>query len=61
MRAIVVRRVTQADARVDLDEALRLTRRVKPGSALAAFTRQFGGLDPDITPDKTPAEPPVLG
>ena len=53
-------RSTEAEARTILDEAVRPTVRVKLGSALAALAQPFGGLDLDITRDKTPAVPIVL-
>jgi antitoxin FitA len=50
-------RSTEAEARQILDEAVRPLGRVKLGSALAALARPFGGLDLDISRDKTSAEP----
>jgi antitoxin FitA len=50
-------RSVAAEARAILDEALRPATRVKLGSALAALAHRLGGLDLDITRDKTPAEP----
>ena len=47
-------RSTEAEARAILDEAVRPVSRVKLGTALAA---PFGGLDLDISRDKTTAEP----
>jgi plasmid stability protein len=47
--------------RAILDEAVRPPERVKLGSALAALGREFGGLDLDISRDKTPAAPIELG
>jgi plasmid stability protein len=49
-------RSTEAEARTILDEAVRPAARVKLGAALAALARPFGGLDFDISRDKTPAE-----
>lgn len=54
-------RSTEAEARAIIDEAVRPSERLKLGSALAAFARRYGGLELDITRDKTPAEPPELG
>jgi plasmid stability protein len=51
---------TEAEARMILDEAVRPAARVRLGSALAALARPFGGLDLDISRDKTPAEPITL-
>jgi antitoxin FitA len=56
-RAARHRRSTEAEARTILDEAVRPAERVKLGSALAALAQSFGGLDVDISRDKTPAEP----
>ena len=42
------------------DAAVRPATRVKLGSALAALARPLGGLDLDITRDRTPAKPPML-
>jgi plasmid stability protein len=53
-------RSTEAEARTILDEAVRPTVRVKLGSALAALAQPFGGLDLDISRDKTPAKPVTL-
>lgn len=50
-------RSTAAEARRILDEAVRPAARVRLGSALAALAQPFGGLDLDISRDKTPAEP----
>ncbi len=54
-------RSTEAEARAILDQAVRPAERIKLGSALAALARPLGGLDLDITRDKTPAEPIELG
>jgi antitoxin FitA len=53
-------RSTEAEVRSILDEAVRPVSRVKLGSALAALAQPFGGLDLDISRDKTPAEPIAL-
>jgi antitoxin FitA len=53
-------RSTEAEARTILDEAVRPAQRIKLGTALAALARPFGGLDLDISRDKTPAEPLAL-
>jgi antitoxin FitA len=53
-------RSTEAEVRAILDEAVRPIARVKLGSALAALTQPFGGLDLEISRDKTPAEPIAL-
>jgi len=50
-------RSTEAEVRAILDEAVRPPGRRKLGSALAALGQQFGGIDLDISRDKTPAEP----
>jgi plasmid stability protein len=54
-------RITEAEARAILDQAVRPGQRVKLGSALAAFGRSGGGLDLDISRDPTPAVPIDLG
>jgi plasmid stability protein len=51
-------RSTEAEVRAILDEAVRPAERVKLGSALVEAFRPFGGVDLDISRDKTPAEPP---
>ena len=48
---------TEAEVRAILDQAVRPAARVKLGSALAALAAPFGGLDIEISRDKTPAEP----
>jgi antitoxin FitA len=48
-------RSTEAEIRAILDEAVRPNGRIKVGSELAAFGRRFGGLDLDISRDKSPA------
>jgi antitoxin FitA len=50
-------RSTEAEVRTILDEAVRPATRVKLGTALAALAQPFGGLDLDISRDKTPAQP----
>jgi plasmid stability protein len=56
-RAVRHGRSTEAEARIILDEAVRPAARVKLGAALASLARSLGGLDLDISRDKTPAEP----
>jgi plasmid stability protein len=53
-------RSTEAEVRSILDEAVRPKVRVKLGSALAALAQPFGGLDLEISRDRTPAEPITL-
>jgi plasmid stability protein len=50
-------RSTEAEARLILDAAVRPPERVKLGTALAALAAPFGGLELDISRDKTPAKP----
>lgn len=50
-------RSTEAEIRSILDDAVRSKTRVKIGSKLAAFGRQFGGLDLELTRDQDPIEP----
>ena len=54
-------RSTEAEVRAILDEAVRPPARVKLGSALAALARPFGGLDLEVSRDKSSAEPITLG
>ena len=44
-------RSTEAEIQAILDAAVRLSERVRIGSALAALTRPLGGLDLDISRD----------
>ena len=53
-------RSTEAEVRAILDEAVRPITLVKLGSALAALAQPFGGLDLEISRDRTPAEPITL-
>jgi antitoxin FitA len=53
-------RSTEAEIRAILDGVARPARRMRLGSALAALARPFGGLDLELTRDKTPAEPADL-
>jgi plasmid stability protein len=48
-------RSTEAEVRAILDGAVRPAQRVRLGSALAALSKPFGGLDLEIKRDKTPA------
>jgi plasmid stability protein len=48
-------RSTEAEIRAILEAVVRSDGRIKVGSELAAFGRRFGGLDPAITRDKSPA------
>jgi plasmid stability protein len=50
-------RSTEAEARSIREETVRSEARVKLGSALAALAQPFGGVDLDISQDKTPAVP----
>ncbi|MGY5775540.1 FitA-like ribbon-helix-helix domain-containing protein [Rhizobium sp. LEGMi135b] len=50
-------RSTEAEIREILEEAVRPNDRLKIGSELAAFGRQFGGLDLDLERERTPTEP----
>lgn len=53
-------RSTEAEIRAILDGAVRPTTRVRLGSALVTLAKPFGGLDLEITRDKTSAEPADL-
>jgi plasmid stability protein len=59
-RAARHNRSTEAEARMILDAAVRPVARIKLGSALVALAQPFGGLDLDISRDKTPAKPITL-
>ncbi len=48
-------RSTEAEVRAILDSAVRPDQRVRLGSALAALSKPFGGLELEIRRDKTPA------
>jgi len=53
-------RSTEAEIRAILNGAVRPAARVRLGSALAALAKPLGGLDLEITRDKTPAAPADL-
>lgn len=53
LRAAQHGRSTEAEIRVILEEAVRPEKRVKIGSALAAFGQRFGGLDLPTTRDES--------
>ena len=53
-------RSTEAEVRAILNGAVRPATRVRLGSALAALAKPLGGLDLEITRDKTPAAPADL-
>ncbi len=57
VRAAAHGRSTEAEIRDILEQAACPTDRVKIGSALAALARPLGGIDLDITRDKSPIEP----
>jgi antitoxin FitA len=48
---------TEAEILSIWEEAVRPPARVKVGTELATFGRQYGGLDLEVTRDTTPAEP----
>jgi len=50
-------RSTEAEIRSILDEAVRSKNRIKIGSELAVFGKQFGGLDLELKRDQDPIEP----
>ena len=60
-RAVGHGRSTEAEVRAILDDAVRPESRVKLGSALVQAFRPFGGVDLDISRDKTAVEPPEFG
>ena len=57
VRAAQHGRITEAEIREILEEAVRPAERIKIGSELAAFGQSLGGIELDITRDQTPAEP----
>lgn len=60
LRAAQHGRSTEAEIRKILEEAVRPEKRVKIGSELAAFGQQLGGINLDVTREKTPTEPAVF-
>ena len=54
-------RSTEAEIREILERVVRPADRIKVGTELAALGREFGGLDLDITRDRTPIEPADFG
>jgi plasmid stability protein len=59
-RAVKNGRTTEAETRAILEEAVSPKPRLKIGSELAAFGRRFGGIDLEISRDRTPIEPAVF-
>ena len=57
IRAAQHGRSMEAEVRAILDDAVSPRHKVGLGSMLAAIGREFGGVDLDITRDRTPAEP----
>lgn len=49
-------RSTEAEIRAILETAARPANRLKLGSALVELGKSFGGIELDITRDKTPAK-----
>jgi plasmid stability protein len=47
-------RSTEAEIRAILEEAIRPPERLKLGTYLFESTREFGGVDLDVTRDQTP-------
>ncbi|MFT4296912.1 MAG: antitoxin [Micropruina sp.] len=60
-RAAAHRRSTEAEVRAILDAAVAPPDRVRLGSLLAGIGREAGGVDLDISRDRTPSEPIDLG
>jgi plasmid stability protein len=58
LRAAANRRSTEAEVRAILDEAVLPPSRVKLGTALVEAFRPFGGVELEISRDKTPVKPP---
>jgi plasmid stability protein len=57
MRAAQHGRSTEAEIRAILEDVVRPEGRVKIGSALAAFGQRFGGLDLNVTRDRSSPRP----
>jgi len=57
LRAAEHGRSTEAEVRAILDDIIRPKDRVKMGDALIDLFRPLGGVDLDITRDRTPVEP----
>ncbi|MBC7634587.1 MAG: plasmid stability protein [Acetobacteraceae bacterium] len=57
LRAAEHGRSTEAEIRAILDDIARPKDRVKMGDALIELFRPLGGVDLDITRDRTPVEP----
>ena len=57
IRAAQHGRSMEAEVRAILDDAVSPRHKVGLGSMLAAIGREFGGVDLDITRERTPAEP----
>lgn len=55
LRAAEHGRSTEAEIRAILEEAVRPKERVRVGSALRALGAQVGGVDLDVSRDRTPA------
>lgn len=53
-------RSTEAEIRAILEQAANAPDRLRLGAELAAIGREFGGVDLDVSRDKTPAQPPDL-
>jgi plasmid stability protein len=53
MRAAQHGRSTEAEIRAILEDVVRPEGRVKIGSALAAFGQRFGGIDLNVTRDRS--------
>jgi antitoxin FitA len=57
IRAAQHGRSMEAEIRAILDDAVNPRRKIGLGSMLAAIGEDFGGIELDITRDKTPADP----
>lgn len=60
LRAAQHGRSTEAEIRDILENAARPKVRLKIGSELAAFGKQLGGIDLDVSRDQTPTAPAVF-
>lgn len=59
-RAKLHNKSTEAEIRSILEDVVRPDSRIKLGTELAKFAQEFGGIDLDITRDKTPIEPAIF-
>jgi plasmid stability protein len=59
-RAAAKGRGTEAEVSIILEDAVNPPERLKLGSELAALGRRLGGIDLDVTREKSPIEPAIF-